>query len=433
MRTIIKCMLFCCITMLGCPALAQDATGWQPVVVKLDDYKVAPPPGKDAEQSEISKVLAYQSRNQKAYEKEITYWHAGPPAYRWMQLSDHLFDTSQYWVRTNAYTAVAIYDATLAARKAQLKYQRKRPFEISDKVKARVLVSSGLSYPCEYAVSAAAAAAVLGHFYPDKKDSLLQLAQKAGQSRIAAGLAYPSDVEAGFELGTQVAQRIIEYAATDGYSNPWPGSLPKGREYYTGKPIRKDLPNMRTWILKSPSQFRSPAPPPIQPDMDSIRSHTIDPYTKYQAFRWEFSWPWGEEMEKKVLEYNLASDPVKGAFAYALVAMSDYDNQVAHWDGKYTYYRARPDQWDSTYSPLFPTPASPSYPAGHGTMSYTRAAVMSFLFPYDQEHFYRLAEECNNSRFDAGVHYKTDNRAGEELGRKVGSEIVNWAKKRMPK
>ena len=419
--------------LLGFSTLAQEPANWKPIVINLDDFKVPPPPAQAADKAEADRVVFYQTRNPKASARDMQHWNAGPPGYRWMQASDMLYDSTQYWARTNAYTAVAIYDATLAAMKAKQQYNRKRPYESSSKVKQLIYLPPSPSYPCEYSVTAAAAAAVLGHFYPNKKDSLIQLAQKAGESRIAAGLAYPSDVEAGFNLGTKVALMILEHAEKDGYSKAWPGTVPTGREYYTGKPIRKDYPNMRTWILKSPSQFRSAPPPPIDKDMEAIRNHKVDPYTKSLAFRWEFSWPWGEEMEKKVLEYNLAADPLKAAFAYALVAMSDYDNQVAHWDGKYTYYRARPDQYDTTYKPLFPTPPSPSYPAGHGTMSYTRAAVMSFLFPQDRDRFYQMAKECNDSRFDAGVHFKSDNQAGEEMGRKIGEEVVNWGKRRMPK
>jgi hypothetical protein len=147
-----------------------------------------------------------------------------------------------------------------------------------------------------------------------------------------------------------------------------------------------------------------------------------------RAFRWEYSWPWGDVVDQKILEYNLTLDAPRAAFVYAVVSISDYENQLAHWDGKYTYFRARPDQYDSTYKALFPTPASPSYPAGHGTLAYTRAIVLSYLFPYDKDQFFAMAKEANESRFEAGVHYKSDNEAGEILGRKVGEEIVKWAK-----
>ncbi len=39
-----------------------------------------------------------------------------------------------------------------------------------------------------------------------------------------------------------------------------------------------------------------------------------------------------------------------------------------------------------------------------------------------------MTKEVNDSRFEAGVHYKSNNAAGEELGRKIGNEVVRWAK-----
>ncbi len=42
-----------------------------------------------------------------------------------------------------------------------------------------------------------------------------------------------------------------------------------------------------------------------------------------------------------------------------------------------------------------------------------------------------MAKEINDSRFEAGVHFKSDNVAGEELGRKIGGEVVKWAKQKV--
>jgi len=164
--------------------------------------------------------------------------------------------------------------------------------------------------------------------------------------------------------------------------------------------------------------------------MAQVKAFKRDDNSRYRSLRWEYSWPWGDVMDHKVLEYGMTASPLQAAHAYAVVSVSDYDNQVAHWDGKYTYFRARPDQYDPAYQPLFPTPPSPSYPAGHGTMAFTRATVMSYLFPYDRDYFFALAKEANDSRFEGGVHYRSDNEAGEILGRKVGEEVVAWARRR---
>ncbi|EMR01345.1 phosphatase PAP2 family protein [Cesiribacter andamanensis] len=435
---------FCLLILLPCSlCMAQPrkyangveptAGSWQPwVIPSVQAVMPAPPPAKKASQSELAAVLALQQQLDSAAWAEIHYWNAGPAAYRWQRIADNLWDSTQYWARTYAYMNVAIYDATLAAWQAKYTYARSRPFEASDKISSLVAVPLSPSYPCEHAVTAGAAATVLAYLFPAKADSLLLLAKKAGQSRVAAGLQYPSDVEAGFALGVQVAEQVIERAKQDGFDKPWPGKLPLGRDYYSGKPIKKDLPNLKTWALSTASQFRSPPPPAFEKDMEEMKAYTPDLPARHRAFRWEFSWPWGEVVDQKVLEYNLSNNAPRAALVYALISISDYDNQVAHWDSKYTYFRARPDQYDTTFVPLFTTPPSPSYPAGHATLAYCRAEVLSYLFPYDRQLFFEMAKEATHSRFEGGVHYPSDNVAGETLGRQVGAQIVRWAREKTP-
>jgi membrane-associated phospholipid phosphatase len=407
-----------------------ESINWKPIVLtSVDAFNIAPPPRNQITIQEQKEIIDVQKNIDSATLRDIHYWNAGPPAYRWQRIADETWDSTQYWAR-NAYMHAAIYDATLAAWNLKYKHNRVRPFDDNKSIKALVQTALTPSFPCEHSVTAGAAATVLGYLYPSKKDSFLLLAKTAAATRIAAGVQYPSDVKAGFDLGVFVGQQVIERAKADGYDKAWAGTVPKGREYYTGKPLRKDLASMKPWVLKTPGDFRPPPPPPFEADMEIVKNFKADPRAMARAFRWEFSWPWGDVVDQKILEYNLTLDAPRAAFVYAVVSISDYENQLAHWDGKYTYFRARPDQYDSTYKALFPTPASPSYPAGHGTMAYTRAIVLSHLFPYDKDQFFAMAKEANESRFEAGVHYKSDNEAGEILGRKVGEEIVKWAKRK---
>jgi hypothetical protein len=99
---------------------------------------------------------------------------------------------------------------------------------------------------------------MLGYLYPDKADSILEVARQVGRSRVAAGVQYPSDVKAGFELGVRVANYIIEKRAKkDGWDKPWPGKIPTEKGYWKGKPLKADIPNVKPWVLSSTNQFRS--------------------------------------------------------------------------------------------------------------------------------------------------------------------------------
>jgi membrane-associated phospholipid phosphatase len=79
--------------------------------------------------------------------------------------------------------------------------------------------------------------------------------------------------------------------------------------------------------------------------------------------------------------------------------------------------------------PLFPTPNHPSYPAAHGCLSTATAAILGYLFPRDAVTLAALAEEANESRIWAGIHYRSDTVAGAALGRAVANKVIDRARK----
>ena len=71
------------------------------------------------------------------------------------------------------------------------------------------------SYPSEHAATAGAAAAVLSYFFPDEAAAFQAMAEEAAESRVLAGLQYPSDSAAGLELGRKVAEQVLAAATAD--------------------------------------------------------------------------------------------------------------------------------------------------------------------------------------------------------------------------
>ncbi|MEM9340335.1 MAG: hypothetical protein AAGA66_16490 [Bacteroidota bacterium] len=93
---------------------------------------------------------------------------------------------------------------------------------------------------------------------------------------------------------------------------------------------------------------------------------------------------------------------------------------------EYHYWGIRPFQYDPSFQPiLIDTPNFPGYPAGHTTVAGSIAKVLSFLFPEDESLFYQLAKECSESRFEGGVHFRTDNEVGLEVGDQVGQQVID--------
>ncbi len=106
-----------------------------------------------------------------------------------------------------------------------------------------------------------------------------------------------------------------------------------------------------------------------------------------------------------------------------------YDGFVACWDAKYAYWGIRPDQYDPTYNPLLGSPPFPGYPSGHAALSGLSADLYSYFFPADRDYFQQRAVDAAESRFQGGIHFRTDNDVALVLGRKVAAVIIERARK----
>jgi hypothetical protein len=95
---------------------------------------------------------------------------------------------------------VAIYDATIAAWDSEYTYNRRHSGEVDPGLTTVIANPRSSSHPSEHAVAAGAASAVLAYIFPDCAAFFAEQAEAAGRSLLLAGVAYPSDVEAGLEL-----------------------------------------------------------------------------------------------------------------------------------------------------------------------------------------------------------------------------------------
>jgi len=50
--------------------------------------------------------------------------------------------------------------------------------------------------------------------------------------------------------------------------------------------------------------------------------------------------------------------------------------------------------------------------------------LYSYFFPSDRAYFQKRAKDAAESRFQAGIHFRTDNEVGLELGRKVANIVL---------
>jgi membrane-associated phospholipid phosphatase len=280
------------------------------------------------------------------------------------------------------------------------------------------------SYPCEHSVAAGVAATIIGHFYPALADSVNRLAQQVMASRIAAGATFPSDTRAGFELGKKIAKLEIEHTKDFIPKTAWDGKRPDKPGTWNGKKPMFVLAGLsKTVVLESSSQFRPGPPPDFAKDMEELKKFKPTFRSTSNAFYYANSPE--DILGKKIFEYNIHLNPPRAARMYAINAIAMYDGFVACWDAKYTYWGIRPDQYDTTFHPvLFFTPPFPGYPSGHAVMGGVMAELYSYFFPAERALFEKRAKDGAESRFQGGIHFRTDNEVGLELGKKIGGEVV---------
>jgi hypothetical protein len=142
------------------------------------------------------------------------------------------------------------------------------------------------------------------------------------------------------------------------------------------------------------------------------------------------------------------------ARALALINMAMSDSLVASFLNKYTYNFWRPETaihggntdgnpntaGDPNWAPFITTPCFPSYPSNHGSASNGAAEVMRRIYGDDgvsitltnpavptivlqYTSFKQITADISDARVYGGIHFRTDQVAGEHLGRAVGRTV----------
>jgi membrane-associated phospholipid phosphatase len=392
----------------------------------------APPAQSKAELQFIKQAMAKLDEKKLA---QIKYWNAGAPAYRWNQIVLGLIDQNPLTqLRMPAsWMNVAIYDATILAWKEKIKYKRKRPGDLDPSLKPVINAPMTYSYPCEHTVTASAAANVLAYFFPGKRDSIMLMAHAASQSRIDAGVQFQSDADAGWKLGEQVAKEIIEKAKNDGSARVWDGKMNKDPKKWTGNfPMGIMMGSFTPIVIRSADQFRLPPPPDFENDMKELKNFKQNFNSRALAYYWASHGPevWNDLASQKMFEYRMSDDAPAASRIYTVMNVAYHDAVIAIFDSKYAFWGIRPNQYDSTYKPLIPTPPFPGYPSGHAAGAGTTCAVMEYFFPADTKQFHQMAQDCADSRFYAGIHFRTDNETALKMGNAIGKYVVDtWMNK----
>jgi membrane-associated phospholipid phosphatase len=427
-----------------------------------NQLRLTAPPSDATTRDEIAQLQnMVAQRDPKALDR-IAYWDSGSPGYRWNEIA--LAAANKAGLTADAYRVLAllnaaIYDATIAAWDSKYTFNRPRPSTVDATLKTVLANPASPSYPSEHAVAAGAAATLLGFLFPQDAPSFAEMAQEAARTRLLAGVHYPSDVQAGLDLGRAVGALAVDRAKSDGSDAKWTGTVPVGPGLWQGDPFAPLMGTWKTWVLSSGSQFRSPPPPAYDSpqraaEIAEVKNYQRDANRGVELGFWPED-PAGRpapdsvpissnqlvfyyapglhfvtipELTQKLFEYRLDTNAPRAARAYALTSIALYDSTVASWDSKYFYWTGRPIHFDPTITTVLPTYPIPDYPSGHSTGHGGVAPVLGYLFPRDAHFFQSRAAEDAASRLWAGIHFRSACDEGLRLGGKVAQAVIEWAK-----
>ena len=334
--------------------------------------------------------------------------------------------------RVYAYLSVAQYDAVVRAED-DVGGNESEP----EPAPVNGLGSGGRSrLETDRGAVAGASAAVLTYF--DPADARLFEDKVQEQANAGPGQLHP-DFARGEAVGRQVGAEAIARAITDGFDQPWTGTVPVGPGLWFSSakppqpPVNAQLPGRRPFFLRSADQFRPAAPPAFGSPwylaaLAEVR-HISDTRTAEQeaiALFWargagtsSISGFWNVTAAGWIVESGLREREATHVFALLDAAMMDA--AIGCWDAKLTYWFIRPPQADPAIKliPAIGLPNHPSYPSAHSCFSGAAAEMLSEFFPAKADSLDAMVNQAGLARIYAGIHYRFDVDAGQQLGRQV--------------
>jgi len=291
------------------------------------------------------------------------------------------------------------------------------------------------------------------------------LTAKRAASLAAIGDAGDGEsVRRGVEWGQTVAEAILDWRSTDGFTSPPPPFLGGDAPGQWRPTPPANLPGavpqfatMTPWGIQSPDQFRPDGPPALDSpqyladyeevmewgsaDSASRTDDQTDACLFMNSTSANYLW------NRAAIDLGAAqgTNLSENAHLLATVNLAIADAIIACWDAKYTYEFWRPVTAirladDPEWTPLFATPAHPEYTSGHSSASSAAATVLADYFGDDTPFmlqspaapgwfriypsFSSAVDEVTEARVFAGIHFRAACEDGEVLGSEVAAYIL---------
>jgi hypothetical protein len=319
------------------------------------------------------------------------------------------------------------------------------------------------------AAAVAAAHVVLKHFVPGRAAEL-----DAARARSLAAIPDGPAKGAGVAVGEAAAAAIIQARLNDGFDPPefhLPASSEPGEWQLTPScspagGVFLHLPRVTPFGIRRGDQFRSDPPPSLTSDRFARHFNNVKkvggtdsterPQDRADVARF-YAVVLGNHTWNPVatqIATARGGSLSENARALALLNMAIFDGLIAVFDAKYTYTFWRPETAiragdtdnnpktdpDPGFVPFITAPCHPSYPSAHAAQSNAARAVLERLYgrrghsitlttpslPDVTLHYTSLEEitdDIDDARVYGGIHYRFDQRAGTEMGERVGRYV----------
>jgi hypothetical protein len=317
------------------------------------------------------------------------------------------------------------------------------------------------------AAVAAAAAAVLKRLAPIQA-AAVDAAYASALSRIAEG---PPKAN-GIKLGQSVAEKVVELRAADGSTQKVDVKFSNGPGSYQVTPPHSMQPILPQWgavrafaihledgfATKGPPRWDSPQ---FKADFDEVKllgarysnTRTADQTAAAVFWTVQTGVPWFAAA--RVAANERKATLLENLRLFALLSVAAADSQIACFRDKYVRLHWRPITairaaatgkigtltGDADWEPLLGTPPHPEYPSAHACYSGAAEAVLRGELKTDAvkvsvthppvfgvtrtfTSFSGMSKEVNDARVWGGIHFRSADVDGHELGWRVGEAVL---------
>jgi len=353
--------------------------------------------------------------------------------------------------RTLAIVHAAIYDAVRAVERSGSAYA------------VNIEAPEGASVD---AAVAAAAHGVLVRLAPMQRP-VLDGALNAALAKIADDKRR-SD---GLGVGAKIAEQILALRSGDGSDasivfTPKPGPGLYQLTPQSGPAVLPQWGRLKPFVLRGVDGFEFKGPPAVTSaefarDFDEIKMLGARDSTARTADQTAAAIFWVVQTAVPWHAAARAASAVKGlslsenARLFAVLALATADSQIVAFHEKYSRPHWRPVtairaaaelgiptlKGDPGWEPLLVTPAHPDYPSAHAMFSGAAEAVLRSVFGTDNvkvsvtypaplgvtrtyNAFSEITVEVDNARVWGGIHFRSSDRDGSDVGRKIGAAVV---------